>query len=162
MRSLSNYAKICMEELDSIGIEYGNIVEFIANGRMKRKWGQCKLVPGGYSIYINASLLDEKNSEEGLKNTIIHEILHTCEGCMNHGQMWKQLAEKVNKAYGYNIKRCSSADEKGVQVETLPKAKYTVICDCCGHVYIRTRMSKLIAHPERFACGRCGGNLVLA
>lgn len=164
MRNINDYAKRCMTELDDIGIEYGNIIEFKVNTRAKKRWGQCKAVPGGYSINISAILLDERNDEQGLKNTIIHELLHSCKGCMNHGENWKRLAAKVNRAYGYNIKRCSSADEKGVQEETRPikttrEIKYIVKCNGCGHTYTRTKMSKLIQHPEHYRCGCCGGKL---
>lgn len=117
MKNLEEYAIRCMEELDAIGIEYGNIVEVKANTRAKKRWGQCKAIPGGYSINISVALLDERNNEQGLKETIIHELLHSCKGCMNHGEKWKRLAQKVNRAYGYNIKRCSSAEDKGVQSE---------------------------------------------
>lgn len=168
MRNLMDYAAECMSELDEIGIEYGNIVEFKVNTRAKKRWGQAKSIPGGYSINISSVLLDERNDVEGLKNTIIHEILHTCKGCQNHGENWKRLAAKVNRAYGYNIKRCSSADEKGVLEETRPpkpvrttNTNYVVKCDKCGHVYTRTKMSKLIQHPENYRCGCCHGTLSL-
>ena len=118
-------------------------------------------MPDGYSININVVLLDEKNDVSGLKNTIIHELLHSCKGCMNHGENWKRLAEKVNRAYGYNIKRTSSSDEKGVQKSTVPTAKnkYCVICEKCGKKYMRTRMSNLVKYPNRYSCGVCGGKL---
>ena len=35
--------------------------------------------------------------DNATKTTIIHEILHSCEKCMNHGPEWKKLAELVNK-----------------------------------------------------------------
>lgn len=161
MRNLDEYAILCMEELDAIGIEYGNIVEFKVNTRAKKRWGQCRAIPGGYSINISVVLLDERNDEQGLKETIIHELLHSCKGCMNHGENWKRLAAKVNRAYGYNIKRCSSAEDKGVQEETRPVnvriVNYIIKCNKCGHTYTRTRMSKLIQRPERYRCGHCGG-----
>ena len=166
MRNLDEYAIQCMEELDAIGIEYGNIIEVKINTRAKKRWGQCRAIPGGYSINISAILLDERNDEQGLKETIIHELLHSCKGCMNHGENWKRLAAKVNRAYGYNIKRCSSAEDKGVQEETRPvnmrTVNYIIKCNQCGHTYTRTRMSKIIQHPERYRCGCCGGNLSLA
>lgn len=61
MRNLDEYAIQCMEELDAIGIEYGNIVEVKVNTRAKKRWGQCKAIPGGYSINISVVLLDERN-----------------------------------------------------------------------------------------------------
>lgn len=165
MRNLGEYAKQCMLEIDNIGVKYGNIVEFKVNTRAKKRWGQCKTTPFGYIIEINPVLLDERNVEQGLKETIIHELLHTCSGCYNHGKTWNRLAEKVNKAYGYNIKRCSSIEEKGVQKETLPveterKVKYIVTCDKCSNVCARReRESKVIKHPEHYRCSRCGGKL---
>ena len=163
MRNLDKYAIECMRELDAIGIEYGNIIEVKTNTRAKKRWGQCKAIPGGYSINISVILLDERNDEQGLKETIIHELLHSCKGCMNHGKNWKYLAEKVNKAYNYNIKRCSSADDKGVQEETRPisdnPVNYIIKCNQCGHIYTRIRMSRAVQHPELYRCGRCGGTL---
>lgn len=166
MRDLQQYARECLNELDEIGIEYGNITEFIVNTRAKRRWGLCKTVPGGFQISISSILLDERNNEEGLKNTIIHEILHTCKGCLNHKENWKRLANKVNAAYGYNIKRCSNAEEKGVLEETRPpvpvrQANYFVVCEDCGKTYSRTKKSKLITNPGRYRCGVCGGKLFL-
>lgn len=161
MRDLQKIATECLKELDAIGIKYGKIVEFKVNTRAKKRWGQCKTISGGFSINISYVLLDENNSIDGLKNTIIHEILHTCKGCLNHGEMWKRQAAKVNKAYGYNIKRCSSADEKGVEVDdrkTEPKKiKHSFRCKTCGTVVNRTRESKFTKHYTHYRCGKCGG-----
>lgn len=161
MRDLKTYAIECMKELNDIGIQYGNIVEFTVNTRAKKIWGQCKAIPGGYSISINNVLLDERNDEKGLKETIHHELLHSCKDCMNHGDNWKRLAQKVNIAYGYNIKRTNSAADKGVLEETEPPIKHRVVCLDCGHVYKRTRASKLITHTDHYRCGYCHGRLKL-
>lgn len=160
MRDLNIVAKECMKMLDDIGIKYGHITEFKVNTRAIKRWGQCKRVPGGYSINISATLLDERNDINGLKNTILHELLHSCEGCMNHGDKWKFVANKVNIAYGYNIKRCSSSDEKGVDEDMRPvQYKYEVMCEKCGNVYKRSKMSNVVQHPERYRCGCCQGKL---
>lgn len=159
MRNLNVIAKECMKMLDDIGVKYGNVTEFTINTRAHRRWGQCKRVANGYSINISATLLDESNDVNGLKNTILHELLHTCDGCMNHGTKWKTLASKVNNAYGYNIKRCSDANEKGVENDTRVVYKYEIQCQECGHSYKREKMSKAIQHPEKYRCGQCHGKL---
>ena len=163
MRDLQQYARECLKELDAIGIEYGNITKFVINTRANKRWGLCEPVPGGFQIEISSVLLDERNDEAGLKNTIIHEILHTCKGCQNHQENWKRVAQKVNAAYGYNIKRTSSTLEKGVLEETMPPipANYVVECKCCGYTYTREKKSKLITNMERYRCGVCGGRLFL-
>lgn len=163
MRDLLEYAKICMNELDAIGIKYGNVVRWEINTRAKQRWGQCRKLPdGNYVININKELLKEENSVEGLKDTIIHELLHSCEGGHGHGTIWKKYAEKVNKAYGYNIKRCSSADEKGVErneLELLNECKYILECCGCGKKFFGNRISKAIQHPENYFCKKCGGDI---
>lgn len=163
MRDLKDYVSHCMKALDNIGIRYGNIVEVKVNTRAIKRWGRCRKVVGGYVIEIGSVLLDERNDEHGLKETIFHELLHSCKDCMNHGTNWKRLADKVNMLYGYNIKRCTSAEEVGVQPETRPvkvsEPKYAVRCNECGCVYERTKRSSIIQHPERYRCGRCGGAL---
>lgn len=90
MRNLEDVAIECMEMLDRIGIKYGNVKEVIPNSRARSRWGQCKIVPGGFQININVDLLDERNSIDGLKETLLHELLHTVSGCFNHGREWKE------------------------------------------------------------------------
>ena len=164
MRDLKKNADECMRELNSLGIRYANSIEFIVNVRAKKRWGQCRRKPDGtYVISINVELLKEKNDLRGLRDTIIHEILHTCEGCMNHGKKWKRYAERVNKAFGYNISRCASAAEKGVHrdenLEVKNIDKYAIRCECCGRTHYSSKLTKTIKHPERYYCGFCGGRM---
>lgn len=157
-RDLYIIAKECMDELEAIGIQYGKIMNFEINYRAKKRWGQCRYKNGWYTINISACLLENSVPIESLKDTIIHEILHTCEGCMNHGNNWKIQAEKVNRAYGYNIKRCTSAEEKGIDVEQTEKyIKHKFICEDCGQVITRQRDSKFTKYYKHYTCGRCGG-----
>lgn len=163
MRNLYEYAKMCMEKLDRLGIAYSKNIQWEINTRAKKRWGQCEAILNGCIISINHVLLDEQNNDVGLINTIIHELLHSVEGCMNHGAKWKALAEKVNAAYGYNIKRTSTADEKGVLEESIMKEginKYRIICLKCGKCTYRTRACIITKHPDRYY-HKCGGELIV-
>ena len=160
MRNLEKYVICCMAELDAIGINYGNILEVKVNMRAKTRLGRCRKTSKGYLIEINSNLLDESIKELYLKNTIIHELLHTCEGCMNHGTNWKRLADKVNRVYGYNISRVGSLP-KEKDVKEIIKPNYIIKCSKCGKTYSRIKKSKLVQHPEHYRCGRCGGKLNL-
>ena len=157
MLDLQKIAKECMSELDAIGIRYGNIVRFEINTRAKKRWGQCRVVPGGYAINISERLLRDESSVRGLKETVFHEIAHTCEGCMNHGAEWKRIVSMINRAYGYQIKRTGSSEEH--QVENLPDEAYRhkVVCCGCGRAVYRMRECGLTRSPERWRCGKCGG-----
>ena len=91
-----------------------------------------------------------------LETTVMHEILHTCEGCMNHGQTWKNLADKVNRAYGYNIKRATSAEEKGIDPVVEKVIRYRFVCHGCNGIVDRQRKSEFTEHYWRYRCARCG------
>lgn len=163
MKNLMELAYECMAELDAIGIEYAEIIDWQVNTRAKKRWGLCRHCPDGtYIISISSRLLADNVSSDGAKNTIIHELLHSCRDGRGHGEGWKRLADRVNRAYGYNIKRCSSAEEKGVEpIENTPKEiKHKFICKDCGKVYCRTRESKFTKNWQRYRCGVCHGEFI--
>ena len=153
MRDLLPYAAQCKRELDRLRIRYAADITFAVNTRAKRRLGVCKKTGDRYRIEIAASLLDERASETLLKETLLHELLHTCYGCMKHTGRWKALADRVNAAYGYHITR---AAEEDVLPEALTEQpRYRVTCPHCGAVYERFKRSQFIQHPERYRCGKC-------
>ena len=171
MRNLEQEYRHCIEMMDEINMDYGNITGISVNNRIKRRWGQCKHVFAGigadgkrkynHSIDISSILLDDNTPVEALRNTIIHEILHTCPGCNNHGVGWKRRADQVNKKFGYNIKSRSSAEDKMVPdsvMEEYKKPKYILRCKKCGYEVGMYRMSKFVKHPSWFAHSNCGGD----
>ena len=107
--------KVCIDEVLGAGIEPGNIVSWVINRRAKTRWGMCTKNPDGTCIIQIAARLieDERISEQACKETMIHEILHTCKGCKGHTGLWLIYANIMNKKYGYHIKRTTSGEEKG-------------------------------------------------
>ena len=158
MRDLQKAVNECLKELDALNIPYSSSCEFVINHRAKRRWGYCKKIGNSFQIEINADLLNEKNNYKALKDTIIHELLHTCKGCMNHSEKWKKYAEMLNKKYGYNIKRTNNAKEKGVTYYHAPPVNYKIQCNVCKKIYSRSRMSKFVSDPSLFICSRCHSN----
>ncbi len=164
MRDLYEHASRCMKMLDDISIEYGNVISWDVNTRAKSRWGQCRRVGRRvFKINISSELLDEKNPVESLEDTILHELLHTVEGCHGHKGKWKDVAELVNRSYGYNIKRSSTAEEKGVKYTQEPVMSYRYICKCekCGQTIHRQRKSKFVKRLSMYKCGICGGEFKL-
>ena len=157
MKDLMKLANECMKELDAIGIKYGNIVEWEINTRAKKRWGQCCHKGGNnYSINISIRLLDDKVDDIATKTTILHELLHSVKECVGHGTEWKRYAYKVNKAYGYNIKRTTSYEEKGIERVVTPKmVKHRFICQGCGMVLERMKESSFTKNYKDYTCGRC-------
>ena len=58
-----------------------------------------------YDYYIEISGHTLQNTEKSLRNTIIHELIHTVPDGMCHTGEWKKWAKYVSTKTGYNIKR---------------------------------------------------------
>ena len=162
MKDLMKLVAESKAELDAIGIPYRTVRNWTVNTRARSRWGQCKTISKGvFDIDISERLLSGDVPDFSAKNTIIHELLHTVEGCEGHGGKWKQLAERVNQAYPqYHIKRVTSNEEAGVQPIQKPyRAVYKIACSRCGTYTYRQKASKLVQHPERYRCAKCGGKL---
>ena len=160
MRDLEFYALECMSELDALKIKYSPNISFVINTRAKARLGLCKKIGNSYVIEISEILLDERIDEKhGLKNTIIHELLHTCRGCMKHTGKWAELAQKVNAAYGYTIKRAQNRSDGIIPPELQASARYIIRCTGCGAEIPRVKRSPRVDHPEKYRCAKCGGML---
>ena len=160
-RNLNQLYDECKAELKSIGIEPNPIKEIRVNPRPKRRLGRARCRNGEYTIEISGITLREEVPDKKVKQVIIHEMLHCCDGALNHGDTWKRLANKVNLNLGYNVTRCGSLAEMGLTEETVYTRKYKITCQKCGSVYYRERASNVTKHPERYVCAKCGGNLVV-
>lgn len=76
-----------------------------------RNYGRC--CPRGslkryadYDYYIEISGHTLHNTDKSLRNTLIHELLHTVPDGMRHTGEWKKWARYVSAKTGYNIQRC--------------------------------------------------------
>lgn len=91
MKNLNELFDYAMWVVEECGIETGDITNVTINTRAKKRYGQCRQTGNKYMINISAFILSDDTKEDAVMETIIHEILHTCKGCMNHGREWKGL-----------------------------------------------------------------------
>lgn len=127
------------------------------NTRAKSRFGSCRKTRDGFIIELSAIMLDAP--EFSCRQTLAHELIHTCRGCYDHGATFKKYASIMNRLYGYDIKRTSSAEEMGVKLERREKTvNYIVQCQKCGAQIKREKYSSVIACPSRYTC-TCGGRL---
>lgn len=163
MKDLQKLFEQCLRECDNLRIEYGNIIEVTVNTRAKKRWGQTCRRRDGFHINISSVLLRDDVSDEAAKDTIMHEILHTVDGCFDHKAKWQAMADKVNM-FGYKVKRCTSAWEKGIDsslMETTHHKTYIIRCEKCGAEVIRHRKSDFVICPNFYVHGDgCGGHFV--
>jgi predicted metal-dependent hydrolase len=160
---LNELFKLAKQQVLDAGIQYGDLRgNIVVNKRAQKFWGRCNTrtnpkTKESYS-YIEVAYNLLYASDEEIMNTIIHEILHSCEGCQNHGDIWKKYANIMNKKYGYNVKRATSSEEKGLTELTYQNAKYLLQCDKCGTIIYKSKMCRIVAHPEYFCCSKCKGH----
>lgn len=161
MRNVMDLYNECLSDIIDCGIKVGRVVSVTINTRAKRRWGQCvKLSNGTYTINISSRLLNEDVDIWAAKNTMAHEILHTVDGCMNHGPEWKRVANIVNSKYpNYNIKRTTSSEEKGISKSE--SYKFSLTCKDCGKKYYYMKKCKAVQNYRIYTCGCCHGSLIL-
>jgi len=160
MKDLQQLTVQCMRMLQTLGIRCGRISEVTVNTRALRRWGQCRKLPdGSFSISIAAALLADDTAEQAARETILHELLHTVPGGFSHTGVWKQLAARVNRAYGLNIRATTPAKEKGAGLQERQEAaaRYKFVCTGCGAEVLRFRESKFTRNYRNYHCARCGG-----
>ena len=156
MNDFDYLLKKVMAEAKAVGVPISDKIDthIRVNDRAKTRFGRCTAVKGGFVIELSDRLLDAP--EMSCRQTIAHELIHTCDGCLNHGDLFKKYAAVMNKAYGYNISRTNSAEEMGIERNT--DYKYVIICQSCGNRIERTKRSSLVDNPSRYRC-KCGGTL---
>lgn len=159
MYSLIENFNYCKRVLSNLNIPYSGRVNIVVNTRSKKRWGRTTrhTATNDYTIQVNVDLLDERNDVYGLRNTIIHELLHTCDGCMNHGNKWSYYANIVSRETEYRIVRTSTAEEKKVTYtrNNTPNYKYIIKCPKCEHSWKYQRASKAVKMADKCICPYC-------
>jgi len=103
----------------------------------KKRFGQCRISRRELSFSWQ---LVHLNTEEIVRDTILHEIAHALvPSWVHHGREWQQKAISI----GCNGKRCYNHSEV-----VLPKSKYTATCPKCGAVNQYSRIKNV-------SCGLC-------
>ena len=159
------------DRLTAIGIPVSKaICPEIRFSKATSWYGQCREYRGrrgaSYQFQISISEHHLQSSERAIRNTLIHELLHTCPGCLNHGPKWKTYAAIVQNRFGYNITRSGGDKDKSSPLEAARQSKregyqvkYLLQCTKCGQQFPRYRKSNLVLHPEKYRC-KCGGKII--
>ncbi|MEG0156768.1 MAG: SprT-like domain-containing protein [Anaerovoracaceae bacterium] len=154
------------QEAAMLGIPLSSQVskEVYINQRAKARLGACKAnqVQGKRFYQIELSAVALGGTREEIKTILLHELLHTCPNCMNHGKLWKSYAELLNWKIGYAIKRTATFMERESSAKRGKRGvQYLLVCKNCGMTYQRKNKSKAVLHPENYRCGKCRGGLVM-
>ena len=160
------FKKIIMsaeQKLDELGIEYGNIVLWEINTRARKRYGQCRLIRNGcYSIDISETIFEA--NDDAVEEVVLHELIHSCKDCMNHGALWKKYAHMLNEKYGYSITTTGSDEKYGIKrSETNSNCdyKYLYKCSGCGKLIGYHKKGKAVkilsGQLKGYVSCKCGG-----
>lgn len=155
---LREECNVAVDKLLKMRVEVRNVTSLKINDKAISRLGLCRRIKGEecFEIEISKFILDDRDL---VKEVMYHELLHTVEGCMNHGEEWKELARRVNEMYGMNIK-CTTRASEGMRRERKKRAKYEVSCVKCAVDWLYMRRTKAFKNPELFICPECKGKLV--
>lgn len=149
------------KKLDELNIKYGNIVLWEINTRAKKRFGQCRLVRKDcYSIDICERIFEA--DDHYIEEVIMHELLHSCKDCMNHGKTWKKYADMVNSRFGCNISATGTNEQYGLACDDKKNQEYKYLFKCkgCGSLqgyYKKGKIVKILSGEiSGYAVCKCG------
>jgi len=149
MRKLLWVKKQALALMDKHGL-HGWTFDF---NRAKRQVGVCKYPtrtkPGCIELSMHYC---ERNDEEDILDTILHEIAHALVGPSHgHDEVWKAKCREI----GARPERCYD-----VSVIDMPKGKWRANCPCCGREFHRHRRPKTLTGWWCKKCGKEKGQIV--
>ena len=117
-------------------------------GKSTRNWATVHKKYGRFSLTVS-KIFETMNDEEKfwtrLVGCMIHETIHTQDGCFDHGYGFKRYAAQVNAKYPkYDIGRCNSMAEWGADRTKMGHSSWVIACNKCGKEYVYMRKPKYI------------------
>lgn len=145
IRAFEEGRKICEE----LNIPIGCVKTVKENSRFTSTWGRCRKTSRyTYEIEINSRLLENDVPPEVLMNTMLHELIHTCKNCMDHREVFKRYAARLNRI-GWDIQTyVSEAEYKAVPSDPVIY-RYRVTCNDCGEVWNYSKRGAVVRSLQR-------------
>ena len=160
--NLDELFKKALEICDAEEIPYRKINSIKANNRLTKSWGRCLTrYHTEFDIEVRGKILNKSlfPDERGIMEVILHEIIHTCPDCWNHGALFKEYGGRLEK-YGYNVGSATTNPEKlGADSIAYSAAfRYMVKCPKCGYTIGKDKMCDLIKYPSIYSHTPCGND----
>lgn len=119
-----------------------------------------------FGLRVSRLFENHTNDEDGmhrLKESLIHELVHTLPGAFNHGIYFKEYGRMFHNYYpDYTIERVSHGGSSYTPPVRKRNYKYKIICNTCGAVSRYQRKVQTIElcemSPSICYCSRCKGH----
>lgn len=167
MSKLEHLVVIVKRDMDNAKIPYNREIPIVVNNRLRTVAGKCFYrykdgIKYPTRIEINGKML-RNETDDFLKDTICHELLHSAKECVNcgHTGMWKRYASLMNiRNKNYHITRCYESSQCSRSYRSA--YKYKITCKDCGKTYYYRRKAdviKAIMNGKKwYTCGRCNSD----
>lgn len=100
IQEIFEFCKRLMNE-NNIPISKNIQNEIVINTRLRKTLAICEKKGKNYVITFNSHIMEtDKNI---LIQIMLHELIHTIKGCLNHGPKFKKYCKILNDKYGFNI-----------------------------------------------------------
>ena len=159
LKDLQEIYKICVQECKNVDIPIRDDkvikIEFTKEYAQESR-GFCIMDNdcNTFSIFINSIYQEKDCPIEELKETIIHELIHTCPRCQSHGKIWMKYAKILNDKYGYEL--MTTKDYEAVFNKELP-ILHKYVCKTCGSFFnLRVENETYFSKDMYFCCSFCG------
>lgn len=121
-----------------------------------KRYGDGHVEISRHEISLNPALMQfEDDGFDIIADTIAHELVHTCDGCQNHGAEFHRVAKIVNDRLGYKIDTRADIDASNYFTKYLPKANYILKCPECERKWDYQRKSNATENPWQYSCPNC-------
>lgn len=105
------------------------------------------------------TIYDHKGRDiKGIKETIIHELIHTLRDCEYHRSEFKWYCDIIKRYLGYS---CFSGQHEDLKsLEYLENFKHFLVCQHCHKILSKSnRMTKRFKSTQFFRCTACKNNI---
>lgn len=157
LKEVQKFYNEVLEECKNV-IPYSEKINYqIKLNRCKTSLGKCRRMRvlktlDLFEITLSKYILN--CTEKEIKQTLIHELIHTCKDCFNHSREFKGYAYRIKDKLGYDIK--ISGSYTGFK-NAVNKEMTQIKCKKCGYIFNVYR--KLKYNITDYHCSICHGGL---
>lgn len=146
------------ELMISSGLKIRKDYEVRFNTRLKTTLGRCyknkPIIEINY-YYFKWSM--ENNKYTDVFNTLVHELIHTVEGCANHGKKFKMICNYLNEKYDMDLNRLYSGEYIQINKKE-SEYNYEVYCVNCN-MKKGYKNKRVINNINKYRCAKCNNKL---